>query len=121
MYAEALNEEGYSPNGDAFRIINEVRARAGLTPLDPAIVNDKEKFREAVKRERRVEFCWEGLRWLDLVRWGDAVNVMNEHFLHPDEGGGRYHMEPHQVLFQIPFDQLSRYNNPDILWQNPGY
>ena len=121
MYAEALNEEGYSPNGDAFRIINEVRARAGLEPLDPAVVNDKDKFREAIKRERRVEFCWEGLRWLDLVRWGDAVNVMNEHLLHPDEGAGRYHVEPYQTLFQIPFDQLSRYNNPDILWQNPGY
>ena len=121
MYAEALNEEGYSPNGDAFRIINEVRARAGLEPLDPAVVNDKDKFREAIKRERRVEFCWEGLRWLDLVRWGDAVNVMNEHLLHPDEGAGRYHVEPYQTLFQIPFDQLTRYNNPDILWQNPGY
>jgi hypothetical protein len=84
-------------------------------------VSDKDKFREALKRERRVEFCWEGLRWLDLVRWGDAVKVMNEHFLHPNEGEGRYHMEPQQVLFQIPFDQLSRYNNTDILWQNPGY
>ncbi|MDR0756965.1 MAG: RagB/SusD family nutrient uptake outer membrane protein [Tannerella sp.] len=121
MYAEALNEEGYVAGGEAFQIVNEVRARAGLAPLDPAVVSDRDKFREAIKRERRVEFCWEGLRWLDLVRWGDAVRVMNEHFLHPDEGGGRYYMEPHQVLFQIPFDQLSRYNNTDILWQNPGY
>ncbi|MDR2775471.1 MAG: RagB/SusD family nutrient uptake outer membrane protein [Tannerella sp.] len=121
MYAEALNEEGYVADGEAFQLVNEVRARAGLASLDPAEVSDKDKFRNVIKRERRVEFCWEGLRWLDLVRWGDAVQVMNEHFLHPDEGGGRYHMEPHQVLFQIPFDQLSRYNNTDILWQNPGY
>jgi hypothetical protein len=121
MYAEVLNEEGYNSNGDAFRIINEVRARAGLAPIDPAIVSDREKFREALKRERQVEFCWEGLRWLDLIRWGDVVDVMNEHFMHPDEGNGRYHMESHQILFQIPFDQLSRYNNTDILWQNPGY
>jgi hypothetical protein len=121
MYAEVLNEEGYSPNGDAFRIINEVRARAKLAPLDPATVSDKDKFREALKRERRVEFCWEGLRWLDLVRWGDAQRVMNEHFQRADVGGGRYHMEAHQTIFQIPFDQLSRYNNTEIMWQNPGY
>jgi tetratricopeptide (TPR) repeat protein len=121
MYAEALNEEGYNPGGDAFRIVNEVRARAGLAPLNPALVSDKDKFREAIKQERRVEFCWEGLRWLDLVRWGDAVRVMNEHFLHPDEGGGRNHMEPHQTIFAIPFDQLSRYNDTSVMWQNPGY
>jgi len=125
MYAEVLNEEGYNASGDAFRIINEVRARGDLPPLDPAVVNDQAKFRDAIKQERRVEFAWEGLRWIDLIRWGDAVRVMNEYFQHPDEpkisGSIPYTMAPHQVLFQIPKDQLDRYNDTDILWQNPGY
>ena len=125
MYAEVLNEEGYSPSGDAFRIINEVRARAGLAPLDPAVVDNQAKFRDAIKQERRIEFCWEGLRWLDLIRWGDAVQVMNEFFNRPEnprQGNGQpYEMKPHQVVFQIPFDQLTRYNDENILWQNPGY
>ena len=125
MYAEVLNEQGYNAHGDAFRIINEVRARAGLPPLDPAVVSDQSKFREAIKHERRVEFSWEGLRWLDLIRWGDVVQVMNEFFKHPDEpkigGVTPYSMKPHQILFQIPKDQLDRYNDINIMWQNPGY
>ena len=125
MYAETLNEEGYVANGDAFRIINEVRARGSLPPLDPAVVNNQDKFREAIKQERRIEFAWEGLRWIDLIRWGDVVRVINENFQHPDEpkdGNNQpYRMEPHQILFQIPKDQLDRYSDPNIMWQNPGY
>lgn len=125
MYAEVLNEEGYNANGDAFRIINEVRARAELPPLDPAVVNDQAKFRNAIKQERRIEFAWENLRWIDLKRWGDVVDVMNAHFQHPDEpkqgGDVPYSMKPHQVLFQIPRTQLDRYNDVSVMWQNPGY
>jgi hypothetical protein len=44
--------------------INAVRARVGLTPVTYSIDN--------LKKERLYEFAFEGLRWFDLVRWGDV-------------------------------------------------
>ena len=122
MYAECLNEEGYAANGEAFRILNEVRGRAGLPALTSATVPDQDAFRKAIMQERRVEFAFEGLRWNDLVRWGIAQEVINKHFLDEDEGGGRYSMDgEYREIFARPFDELSRYNNKNIMWQNPGY
>jgi starch-binding outer membrane protein, SusD/RagB family len=34
-------------------------------------------MREAIKNERRWEFAMEGYRFYDLVRWGDAINVLS--------------------------------------------
>ncbi len=121
MFAEALNEEAYSATGDAFTYLNEVRSRAGLPALTAATVPDKESFRNAIIKERRIEFAFEGLRWMDLIRWGVAKTVMNKFLSNPSQDGGTYQMKDNQVLFPIPFDELNRYQNDKILWQNPGY
>lgn len=121
MYAEVLNEESYQSNGEAFTIINDVRRRAGLEPYTIAQLPDQSSFREALRRERHVEFAFEGLRWNDLVRWGIAKQVINKHFMLEDEGEGRYKMEDHQTVFAIPAEELKRYNNESIMWQNTGY
>jgi hypothetical protein len=121
MYAECLNEEGYVADGEAFSIINAVRARAGLDPLTSSTVSDQDAFRNALIHERRVEFAFEGLRWFDLVRWGIAKETMNAHFATEDEGSGRYSMEDYQTIFAIPANEMSRYNNEEVMWQNPGY
>lgn len=44
--------------------INAVRARVGLAPVTWSLDN--------LKKERLYEFAFEGLRWFDLVRWGDV-------------------------------------------------
>ena len=64
--AEArYNQEKYS---DAEDDLNEIRQRAGLTPL--SLGNDGNAVREAVEQERRVELFAEwGHRWYDLRRW----------------------------------------------------
>lgn len=122
MYAECLNEEGYVANGEAFGILNEVRDRAGLQPLTAALVPNQQAFKEAIMKERRVEFAFEGLRWIDLVRWGIVQDVMNEFLKNPDEGGGRYFMDgDYRKIFAIPSDEMTRYNNDKVMWQNPGY
>jgi hypothetical protein len=121
MYAEALNEEGYVANGEAFSILNEVRTRAGLAALSATDLPDKVAFRNAIINERRVEFAFEGLRWFDLVRWGLAKNVMNSFFALPEQGNGLYSMKDHQTLFPIPFNEMANYNDAKIMWQNPGY
>ncbi len=63
-YAEALNE--CDRTSEAFPYVNEVRARVGLKPLSGL---NKEQLREAILRERALEFGWEDVRFFDLIRW----------------------------------------------------
>lgn len=54
--------------------INIVRARASQ-PI--TILGTQDVLRQLVRRERAVEFAMEGVRFIDLIRWGiynDAVN-----------------------------------------------
>ncbi|GAB2785840.1 RagB/SusD family nutrient uptake outer membrane protein [Rhabdobacter roseus] len=121
MYAEVLNEEGYVAGGEAFTILNEVRKRAGLPAKTATELPTQVSFREALRKERRSEFAFEGLRWLDLVRWKIAEETMNQFLALPLEGGGIYSMKPTNTLFAIPFEEISRYGDESVLWQNPGY
>ncbi|WP_421806567.1 RagB/SusD family nutrient uptake outer membrane protein [Flagellimonas sp.] len=76
---------------EALPIINQIRARAAAStqrPLDAGaedIYNigeytsfpDKDFAWKALKFERRLEFAMEGHRWYDLVRWGEAGQVLS--------------------------------------------
>lgn len=121
MYAEVLNEDGFIPNGEAFSILNQVRTRAGLSPLTSVQVPDQESFRKAILDERRLEFACEFLRWFDLLRTGKAMNVMNTFLNRIDEQSGAYQMKDYQSIFAIPQDELNTNPDPKIMWQNPGY
>lgn len=74
IYAEANNELGNAPL--AHQYINMVRRRARFDGT--AYVNavpdyvglSKEQMREAILKERRLEFVAEGQRWFDLARTG---------------------------------------------------
>lgn len=121
MYAEILNEEAYSSNGKAFELINKVRKRAGLSNLTSVIIPDQAAFRTAIRKERRVEFAFEGIRWLDLLRWGIAEEEINKSLNDPKQGGGKYQMKTFQRVFAIPGEEIRRYNDNTILWQNEDY
>lgn len=76
---------------EALPIINQIRARAAAStqrPLDAGAADiynigaytsfpDKDFAWKALKFERRLEFAMEGHRWYDLVRWGEAEQVLN--------------------------------------------
>lgn len=85
MLAECLNETAFSPNGEAYTLLNQVRERAGLLPktagnANPLLdVSTQETFRRAVWQERRVELAFENHRWFDLLRTGQAAAVMQAH------------------------------------------
>ncbi|HWB28378.1 MAG TPA: RagB/SusD family nutrient uptake outer membrane protein [Chitinophagaceae bacterium] len=111
MYAEALNEQNHAPNQQAYDAVNQVRARAGLHPLAAGMSHDA--FAQAVSHERRVELAFEGQRWFDLVRTGQALQVMNKHF------AGSITVQSYQLLFPVPQTEVSV--NPDGIKQNPGY
>ncbi len=121
MYAEVLNEESYNPSGEAFSILNEVRTRAGLTSLTSVQVPTQDAFRNAMLRERRVEFACEYLRWFDLLRTGKAMEVMNTFFARPEEGSGTYKMEEYRSLLAIPQSEMDVNRDTKYMWQNPGY
>lgn len=111
MYAEAINEKNSGPSPEAYKAINDVRARAGLSALSAGLGHDA--FALAMEHERQVELAFEGHRWFDLVRTGRALTVMNNHF------AGSITVKPFQLLYPIPQSQVSI--NPDGIKQNPGY
>lgn len=71
MYAEATNEDE-GPTTLSISYLNEVRNRAGLTNIEdenPSAIAGKENFFNELVDERLREFCFEGLRKQDLIRW----------------------------------------------------
>ncbi len=85
-YAEAANEAwgptGTGSNGfSAYDVIKAIRQRAGIDAADPyleSIKNDKDKMRELIRNERRIELCFEGFRFWDLRRWKVDLTKLNE-------------------------------------------
>lgn len=85
MFAEAENEVNNGPTADAYNAINQVRRRAygfpvnqanTITDLPPGL--NKDTFFKWVKDERSRELAFEGLRKLDLLRWGLLESTMQE-------------------------------------------
>ncbi|WP_338869178.1 RagB/SusD family nutrient uptake outer membrane protein [Spirosoma sp. SC4-14] len=117
MYAEALNETGNTT--DALTPLNQVRSRAGLPAKTDLSQAD---FRLAVEQERRVELCFEGHRWFDLIRTGRLVPVITAYIAkYRTSGGyqvGNYQFNANKALYPIPFRETSL--NPNLT-QNPGY
>ena len=73
-YAEALNES--SPgHPDIAKYVNLIRERAGIPAL-PAGLSQAD-MREAIKRERRIEFNCEGIRFNDIRRWKQGEQFLN--------------------------------------------
>lgn len=94
-YAEALNEYYGGPNGTAYDMVNQVRARVGLGGLRQGM--NQEEFREALLRERACEFGYEEVRFFDLIRWKlDEKFTTPLHGLHvyKNKNDGSYIFEP---------------------------
>lgn len=81
-YLEALNESQPSAvDQDILDItINDIRRRVKLPDIKLSDVPTQELVREAVRKERRVELAFEGLRYYDVLRWGIAEKVLNHTF-----------------------------------------
>lgn len=88
--------------------INAIRQRAGVPLIQGT---SKNQMLLAIENERRMELCFEGHRWYDLIRTGRAETVMNEftsNWTEKDE------------LWPIPLSEIT--NNPSLKdAQNPGY
>ena len=90
-----------------------------------------ESFREAVRHERRIELAFEDHRYWDLLRWKEAMTVLNE----PVKGvritraGDTYNYQVVDVAarkfspanYYLPFMRSEIENSAQTLTQNPGY
>lgn len=149
-YAEALNETG---NTDEAKVwLNKTRNRAGLpditdaqlarlhpddelakAPDYPETSGDK-RLREEILDERAREFCFEEVRWYDLIRWKRA-DILSEplygititgnaqalEFSDPEPEPTRAwtgQFDPKWYLSAFPSDEI---NKGYGLVQNPGW
>ena len=135
-YAEAVNE-AWGPSTvlagfpmTAAEALTKVRDRASVSlPAVPAGTVDS--FRAAVKHERRVELAFEDHRYWDLLRWKDAMTVLNS----PVQGvkvtrsGSGYTYKVVDVAdrtfaprnYYLPLMRSEIENAGGTLEQNPGY
>jgi hypothetical protein len=74
-YAEAKIELDQLDQS-VYDAINKIRTRAGMPNVDKTVYNNQTKMRELIRRERRVELAFEGLRFVDIRRWKIAEQVM---------------------------------------------
>lgn len=128
MLAEAINEQS-GPTAEAYDHLNAVRSRAGLSELSGL---NKDSFRDAVLKERRIELAFENHRWFDLKRtkspdelaaFLNAYGEIEKSDPTTSRGGipfssADFQFAPHEALFPIPADQIRI--NPKLT-QNPGY
>lgn len=114
MYAEALIESNFDQTSVtiALNMINQVRARAGISPVPYSEEISKDSIMQIILVERQKEFPYEGHRWFDLIRLGFAKDVMASQGISIQE---------YQKLYPIPTAEIERINNSSLLWQNPGY
>ncbi|QEL02630.1 RagB/SusD family nutrient uptake outer membrane protein [Olivibacter sp. LS-1] len=59
--------------------INLVRGRQNVA-MPKITVTGTDTLRSVIRRERRVEFAFEGLRYFDVLRWGIAAQELNRQF-----------------------------------------
>jgi tetratricopeptide (TPR) repeat protein len=121
--AEALIELNRNID-EAIALINRIRTEREDVKISPLPMGlSQSEAREALRRERRVEFAFEGLYWSDIRRWGIGPDVypMNVYGTDGSIIERRYiqgFQIPRDNLFPIPDSERSLNDN---LTQNPGY
>lgn len=111
LLAEAENELG---NMEAAKqLLNQVRNRVQLTNTTAA---SKENLRLAIENEHRLEFAFEGKRWMDLKRRGRFIEVMKRCTDHQNAFAAN--LTEKKLIWPIPQSELDLNSN---LVQNTGY
>ena len=129
-YVEALNE--YDPgNADIETYLNKIRERGGLGPVQSDL--NQSQMREQIRLERRIELCFEQLRYFDTRRWliadqtdggpfygmnVDAGNSFTDEAFYEKTVFETRVFRPEFYLFPIPQSEINR--DPQIV-QNPGW
>ena len=127
LYAEAKFLVDNDADGSGLAALNEVRRRAQIPEVSALTY-------QIIKDERRAELFYEQERYFDLVRWGDAPEVLKnkgkklykfygykpgttEWNIEGIDGPGSGWQDKYNLL-PFPFEQISA--NPNLK-QNPGW
>lgn len=132
-YAEAANE-AWGPTGtgnftfSAYDVIKAIRVRAGVGQDNgdaylESIKGDKDKMRELIRNERRLELCFEGFRFWDLRRWkldmnetAKGIRISGNTYTIIDVENRKY--EDYMNYGPIPYTETLKF---DALVQNKGW
>lgn len=129
-YAEAVNESSndISARTIAIEQLNRIRRRAGFAEENLLKVGDYDQnsLRQRIRKERRVELCFEDHRFFDIRRWMIASEVMNrpaigiviENGLFTRKRLDQRSYSDRMNLSPLP---VSEVNNLPLVYQNPGY
>lgn len=111
MKAECILHGAGGTQADVDAIVNQVRKRAGIAPLQNVDL-------PTLMEERRREFIGEGLRWNDLIREGMAVTTMNA-WIASDGITTINKVIPQFIIYPVP--QAEILVKPGLYTQNEGY
>lgn len=121
-YAEALNDLGQTDL--ALQQLNRVRERAFKGSSHDYSGLSQSQLKDAILKERFLEFPLEGQRWFDLVRNGVFVQRMKEHSAYEaahaeaNKVDIANNVKDYMVLMPIPQHEIDL--NPELT-QNPGW
>ncbi len=119
LKAEALIMKDAPDLSAAADIIDQIRTRAKLSKLSPAVRSNKTAMEDALLKERRLELAFEGQRWFDLVRLNKVEQVMNA--VYAKDSGRKSQVYPfNKDSYRLPIPQAAIDKNVNLV-QNPGY
>ncbi|MBD0825381.1 RagB/SusD family nutrient uptake outer membrane protein [Aestuariibaculum marinum] len=112
--AEALANKNGTPNQEAIDLVNEIRERAQLDPIQLSDYSDIDSFNDMILLERSHEYwCENGQYRSDLIRHGKYVEHANE------LNGDASQSADYKVLFPFSLARISE--GKGAFLQNPGY
>lgn len=117
-YAEALNEVSYEQNrAEILQYVNAIRTRAGIPAYGNGVPAPKsqEEMRESIRRERRVELCFEEVRYFDCCRWC----IAHKEFSGPKHGMNANDARGKDVFYQRTVFENRVFNDYATLWPIP--
>lgn len=146
-YVEAMERTGNITQATLDSTINLLRDRVGMMHLTLNNIPQGSDLRTEIRREKRVEFFFEGHCYLDIIRWregyrlGEDLLGVNKRWLDPNKltpgilntlqwknvngeqylliETGRTFVDPKHYLLSLPFTQMQR--NPNLRPNNPGW
>ncbi|SIN97005.1 RagB/SusD family nutrient uptake outer membrane protein [Chitinophaga niabensis] len=120
MYAEAVNELGGLDAAIWNKTVRAIRIRAKFTDAGATEFpgGTKDQLRPIIRRERRAELVFEGIRAFDIRRWKIAEAVLNVPVRGIKVSSGAFNKDPNGYIIV----ENRRFENPKhYLWPVPTF
>jgi hypothetical protein len=118
MRAEAMAETGNL--SEAMDLVDMIRQRAGMptvAEVEGSGLNQQEVV-DIVRHERRIELALEGLRFMDLKRWGEMEEAIQRAIGDPVGPYNPQYLGKRSEVFPIPQEEIDVNSN---LTQHPAW